>query len=686
MEKIQAVAIPGSQGSHLSQLARDLRSAVSYISFYSSDSPFVIQSVQKLHQGLHRIQQEVGEVLLHLEGDRLFLNDRELPDLPNLRKFLQERNLVGAQFHPGSTALELAGWLKELTLPSAAAHDERSGSPDRPGVRPLSNDVLVEILPGTEEAAPVETLLAGTRSTPTTAGTTGSFASPAAGTVVPRPDVPTDASAQEALLSFVAEAWQFSQLQKRSVRELPSAESLSRSFDQIFNRLLERAERSSPTFSGIAQWFKAPAGEFLEKGSVQAMLPLLETAVRNGWTSVFFDPATEGLVGEALTQWGSAGRHDLLETSVIRLAEALGDDGTERRLALSHLMDARPWAADPKLVEAVLGRLVGRLASETDPADYQSALLLAWDLLEPALESGLEKEAVALLSTLHFHAEETEPEHRERTRIARHWLFERSTPRLARKLVECCFKAGRLQGLHLLGELAAPSLLAEYLSASASDKPEYFPLFKAIRDPLRSVLAERLADPIEEPEARALLPLVRVAGFDPTLSLQVCAWVARGSRGFKLDLLGLIEEVGDPAAGPALRLALFDDDTEIASLAARVIGKIGFTPGRTVLAKAAKIRQGRFHDNEGFLTAACRSLGELGGEEAVPFLEDLARKGPRFFGKPHPMPVRLAAIEALGRVQRPEAWKVLETLAQEKNESVQEVLDRIIQERSQTPS
>jgi hypothetical protein len=65
-------------------------------------------------------------------------------------------------------------------------------------------------------------------------------------------------------------------------------------------------------------------------------------------------------------------------------------------------------------------------------------------------------------------------------------------------------------------------------------------------------------------------------------------------------------------------------------------------------------------------------------------LEDLARKRVLLRGKNYPTAVRLAAIEALARINRPEVWKFLETLANERNESIQGILDRIIQEKTES--
>ncbi|HTC20226.1 MAG TPA: hypothetical protein VK859_05215, partial [bacterium] len=415
-----------------------------------------------------------------------------------------------------------------------------------------------------------------------------------------------------------------------------------------------------------------------------SMYPLLEIAVRNNWMAVLFDPSTEGLVNECLAYWGANGKQELVEKTVNCLAQSLSGDSLERQLGLTHLMDARPWVRQADLLQKVLGHLNALLATETSPGLYQTALLLAWDLMEPAMAGGNEQSALILLTTLHFHADEDVAAFPERASIARHWLFEKSTPDLIRRFVLCACKADQLDHFPLLGEMAAPLLLEDFFKSSVADKSGYLKLFAGMKEPVRSALTERLADTQDEADIHLLMPILRVCGMDPGLSLQLSAWISRGSRELKLDLLGLIEEVGDPRGGPALRLAVLDDSEEIAAMAARVIGKIHFTPGLPVLLKASKIREGRFSNNDLFLASVCQSLGDLSLPEGMGFLQDIARKKPLLRGKNFSLPVRLEAIRALTKINQPEVWTFLESLMEEKNPALQETLDKIIHEKIQT--
>lgn len=708
MAQVQVVPIPESQISLLPQMARDFRAALSYVSFYSTDSPFVIQAIQKIHKDFQRLLMAAAPLVLHLKGGSLCLNDADFPDLGDLLKIFQDKNIPGVEIQKGLTAVELAQWLKRIALPvpdSAPAPLE--GDSHIRLLGPADSVVWTTPKPGRGQArtsaapSPGEQALRPTASgavepAPTLAGRPSEGEPPLlihelmADEHIPAAAFPassgleTAGKTNEALLIFVAEAWQHAQLQKKSLESSPQTAALAQSFERLFDRLLDRMEKVSPEYAGIYQWFRTPPGELLEGRTVAAMFPLLEVSLRNNWTAVLFDPATEGLVAECLAHWGSNGQHDLVEKAVGRLAEGLSGDTLEKQIALTHLMDARPWVGNPSLLEKVLDGLNALLARETLPAPYQSALLLAWDLMESALSCGKERPVLTLLSTMHFHADEDTAGFPGRSGIARRWLFERSTPELIRRFVHCAHRAGQLNHFPLLGEMAAPLLLDDFLMAPATQKAEHLQVAAELKEPVRSALAEKLASTQDEAEVESLIPMLRVCGLDAGLSLQISAWLSKGSREFKMNLLGVIEEVGDPVGGPALRLALFDDSEEIAALAARIIGKIRFTPGLKVLLKAAKIRSSRYPHNDAFLTAVCGSLGDLAQPEALPFLQDIARKKPLLWGKNFPLPVRLEAILAISKISDPEAWHFIGSLMEEKNPPLQEALDKIIHEKVQS--
>ncbi len=703
MSKIQAAAIPESHRSLLTQLNRDFRAALSYVSFYSADSPFVVQSIEKLHRGFKRVLQAVDQTVFHLVDGKLMVNDFDGSEFTDLFKLLYEKNIPGFVIRAGVAQAELSRFVRRITTP--IIEPEGGNDETHSHIAFLSGEDEVEIIacemdpalsieeiPVTEDLQPSQdpsledaASLDFTEVPPFSLKELGiSEKTPVLELSVPVRE--SSRKTNEALLGFVAEAWQHSQLQKKNIGAAPEMVGLTQSFEKLFDRLLDRMEKTSPEFRNIYQWFKSPPGELMESEVVSAMFPLIEVAVQNDWTSILFDPATEGLVNDCLAHWGANGKHELVEKTVACLAEGLNGGILERQVALTHLMDARPWVRNPELLEKVLDQLNLLLANETFPALYQSGLLSAWDLIEPAIEKGKELPVLTLLSTLHFHADEDNESFPERAHIARHWLFERSTPELIRLFVSLAFKAGQLEHFPLLGEMAAPTLLKNFLKAAPAEKSGFFLLFAEIKEPMRSALAEWLADVQEESEVLQGIPILRVCGMDAALSLLLSSWISRGTPELKMNLIGLIEEVNDKAGGPALRLALFDDSEEIAAMAARVIGKIQFAAGIPVLLKAAKIRESRFPNNDLYLTSVCQALGDLGKEEAFPFLQDLARKKPLLRGKNFSLPVRLEAIRAITRINQPEVWHFVESLMEEKNPALQRALEKIIEEKSDSHS
>jgi HEAT repeat protein len=666
-----------------------------------------------------RLAEKLNPFFIWHQNSKLFLNGSEWTDMFEFTETLENKGIGGLEVKDALTVGELTLWLKWATLPVSKPNKElmehcphlrileegesrefeitvssaptvsipfpspavekiptvatapAERAPDIPNfevkipiVEPAltENKINVPLSPNPVEREPESVLPA---SSITHAGS-------------------NEVLARETFLSFLAEAWQHAQLQRKMVGASAESAALAHSFEKLFDRLVGRIEKSGPEFEHIAKWFKADEGDLLDKDSVEAMVPLMETAVANGWTSVLFDPATEGLVNDCLARWGAQGKAELVEKTVGCLAEGLAGDRYERELALTHLMDARPWIHRQELVDHVLEKLNLLLGAENSPSLYQSGLLLAWDLVEPAINTKNESHVLALLATLHFHADEDSAAFPDRNRIARHWLFERSNPALIRKLAACAFRGGQLRHFPLLGEMAAPLLLQDFIKAPTFEKANILPILTELREPLQSVLAEKLADMGSEEQVKALVPLLRISGFDPSLGLLLARWLSRGSRELKLNLLGLIEYLKDPVAGLALRFALFDDSEEIAARAARVAGIIGFKAVIPVLIKAAKVREGRFPDNQEYLKAVCQSMGDLRDPAALEILEDIARKKPVLRGKTHSLEVRLAAIEALTKLQKPEAWEFVEKLMEEKNPALQEALENLINAQTQS--
>jgi len=188
----------------------------------------------------------------------------------------------------------------------------------------------------------------------------------------------------------------------------------------------------------------------------------------------------------------------------------------------------------------------------------------------------------------------------------------------------------------------------------------------------------------DESQMRPLLPVIRAAGLDPSLSMQLSTWMARGSRELKMNIIGTISELGDAAGGPALRMAVLDDDEDVSLAAVEALETIRFTSAGPLLVRAAQIRRKQHPGHERFLAAVCRLLGEWGQPESVPFLMESAQK--RSFlslpGSSPALPVRIAAIHALGQFDSPEVWTFIEKLSQERTPELQEALHEVIERRT----
>jgi hypothetical protein len=664
MYQFQAPPIPVSQKKFMSQLAHDFRAAISYVSFYPVNSSFVTQSVQKLHKDFQKILYHVQPLYIHAKEEKLYINDFALSPLDDLLHLFQDRNIQGVEIIKDISLQELTAWLQVITFPFE--EDAENFKPNqKSNIRPFSKTVSEPIPEMFEQSL--------------------TLAPPEPSATLTGPDLQNADDGLErnrqALLGFVAEAWQFSQIQRRTLGTSTEMSHLLETFDQLFNRLLDRMEKSSPDFKNIYAWFKNPTGDFLADGEATSMYPLLEIAIKNGWPSVLFDPATEGLVSDCLTYWSNNNQQSLIEKTVFSLADGLRGNPMERQLALTHLMDARPWVKNAKLVEKVLDQLNVLIASEVYPGTYQSALLLAWDLVEAALDLNKEQPVLTLLATLHFQADDEASTFPECSSIARHWLYERSTPELIRRLVNCAYRAGKLNHFPLLGEMAGPILLEDFLETPTEQKDEALKLLYEMREAVRSALVEWLAG-AEEDKIPMIYPVLRCCGLDASLALQLSSWIAKGGQKLKTDLITLIAEIKDPVGALALRSALLDKSEEIAVQAALVIGQIHFTPAIPMLLKTVKLRESYSSSTDAFVAAICQTLGQLGQSEAIHFLEDVAKKKPILQSKNFSAGPRLQAIEALAKINQPESWHFLHDLQKEENPALKETLDKIMWEKT----
>ena len=107
------------------------------------------------------------------------------------------------------------------------------------------------------------------------------------------------------------------------------------------------------------------------------------------------------------------------------------------------------------------------------------------------------------------------------------------------------------------------------------------------------------------------------------------------------------------------------------------MGKIKYIPGMSVLLKAAKIREIRFPKDEVFLTAVCRSLGDMAQLGGIAFLRDIVEETPRSPQQAYSLALRLEAVQALTRISGPYTLSFLKGLIGEKDSQLREALQKM---------
>jgi diguanylate cyclase (GGDEF)-like protein len=228
-----------------------------------------------------------------------------------------------------------------------------------------------------------------------------------------------------------------------------------------------------------------------------------------------------------------------------------------------------------------------------------------------------------------------------------------------------------------IGDLLANADKVMYKQKKTKNTADHLKLLPGINEPVHSILAEFVGGTQDETIVRLMIPTLKKFGLDEILIFQISYWVAKGSRGLKMDLIEMIGSLGNASGGPALRMALFDDSEEIAALAARTMGKIKYIPGLPVLLKAAKIRETRFPKDEVFLTAVCRSLGDLALLGGIPFLRDIVEETPHSQQQLYSLDLKLEAVRALTRISGPNTLAFLKSLTGEKDAQLREALQKM---------
>ena len=103
-----------------------------------------------------------------------------------------------------------------------------------------------------------------------------------------------------------------------------------------------------------------------------------------------------------------------------------------------------------------------------------------------------------------------------------------------------------------IGDLLANADTIMYKQKKTKNSADNLKLFPGIKEPVHSVLAEFLGGTQDETVVRLMIPTLKKFGLDEILAFQVSYWLTKGSRGLKVDLIEMIEGMGNASGGPIL--------------------------------------------------------------------------------------------------------------------------------------
>jgi hypothetical protein len=231
MESFQAPSLPELLQPFLPRLANDFRAAISYVAFYPADSSFVTQSVQKLHEDFQKVLQDGQSFFLHVENEKLHINNQPLSSFDDLLHLFQKQKITGVEIKKDISVQELTDWLQII----AFSLDEDIKNFEKN--QPVHIHLIPKLHAGITAGNPKEPLVL-------TLNTFGIFDT----LTVRSHSNPKDGFYQnhQALLDFAEESWEFFQTHQKKLQSLLETKDLNEDFDRLFKRLLDRMEKTFP--------------------------------------------------------------------------------------------------------------------------------------------------------------------------------------------------------------------------------------------------------------------------------------------------------------------------------------------------------------------------------------------------------------------------------------------------------
>jgi HEAT repeat protein len=240
-------------------------------------------------------------------------------------------------------------------------------------------------------------------------------------------------------------------------------------------------------------------------------------------------------------------------------------------------------------------------------------------------------------------------------------VVERMVARLGEPRVPPNERAVLVGAVGALAALSTGLVLERYLNTPAE-----------MREPYRAAIraaGERAVEPLEarlqvgrEDVVAAAAEFLGLTGAPQVVALLVPLLRHRAEQVREAALHGLAEIGGREIARPAIP-SLKDESVVVRIAAARAVGVGGDTSAGTVL-----LRRLDHETDEGVLAELLRAVGRLGPPEALAVLAKHAEPGSMM--KRRSVLVRVAAIEGLSHIRKPEARALVELYGQDKDTTV----------------
>jgi HEAT repeat protein len=240
-------------------------------------------------------------------------------------------------------------------------------------------------------------------------------------------------------------------------------------------------------------------------------------------------------------------------------------------------------------------------------------------------------------------------------------VVERMVARLGEPRVPPTERSVLVGAVGALAALSTGLVLERYLNTPAE-----------MREPYRAAIraaGERAVEPLEarlqvgrEDVVAAAAEFLGLTGAPQVVALLVPLLRHRAEQVREAALHGLAEIGGREIARPAIP-SLKDESVVVRIAAARAVGVGGDAAAGTVL-----LRRLDHETDEGVLAELLRAVGQLGPPEALAVLAKHAEPGSRL--KRRSVLVRVAAIEGLSHIRKPEARALVELYGQDKDTTV----------------